>query len=143
MTQAACRRARGATALAFVVLAGCAMGNADRRRALNHLDEHYAPSTTQARWLASPVALPAGLAAGAVDAVLLHPATQFDDAWRDTVDVLWDFDQESRFRRILFTPLAAVATGPVYVVDWCLRAVFDIDDHPGWQPRGVGEEDDR
>ena len=62
-----------------------------------------------------------------LDAVVVHPATQLDDAWRDTVDLVWDYEQDSSFHAVLLTPLSAVATPVVYCGDWLLRAVFDID----------------
>jgi hypothetical protein len=122
---------RSAATAALLLGAGCAVGDEERRHTLNFLDAHAAPSSEAVRWALSPVALPVGLAAAVVDGVVLHPPTQFDDAWRDTVDMLWDVDYGSRFRTVLFTPFAAAATPPVYVADWVLRAVFALDDHPG------------
>ena len=110
-------------------LAGCAFTNEDNRRTLNYLDAHAAPQSAGARWALSPVALPTALAAGVLDAVVVHPATQLDDAWRDTVDLVWDYEQDSSFRAVLLTPLSAVATPVVYCGDWLLRSVFDIDDN--------------
>ena len=120
---------RAAAVCAVALSAGCAFTNADNRRTLNYLDAHAAPRTEGARWALSPVALPAALTAGAVDVVVVHPVTQLDDAWRDTVDLLWDYDQDSSFRAVLLTPLSAVATPVVYCGDWLLRSVFDIDDN--------------
>lgn len=109
-------------------LAGCAFLDEDNRRTLNYLDAHAAPESAAARWALSPVALPIALGAGALDAAVVHPATQLDDAWRDTVDLLWDYEQDSSFRAVLLTPLAVMATPPVFCGDWLLRAVFDVDD---------------
>jgi len=121
---------RCATLLVVSALASCAIGNEDRRRVLNYLDENVAPSSDAARWLVAPVALPVGLLAGAADAVVVHPLSQIDDAWLDTADILWEFDHDSNFRTVLLTPLSAVATPFVFGVDWMVRSVFDIDDHP-------------
>lgn len=106
----------------------CALANGDRRRALNYLDANWAPSTTTGRWLAAPIALPIGIVAGATDAIVLHPLSQIDDAWLDTVDVVWDFDDSTEFRTVLLVPLSAVATPVVFGVTWLFRAVFDFDD---------------
>lgn len=116
--------------LVVASLAGCAIGNEDRRHVLNYLDENLAPSDATARWLVSPVALPVGVVAGVADAVVVHPVTQLDDAWWDTTDLLWQFDHDSNFRTVLLTPLSAAATPVVFCVDWLFRAVFDIADHP-------------
>ena len=120
---------RSAATAVVALLAGCAFANEDNRRTLNYLDAHAAPESEGARWALSPVALPTALAAGVVDAVVVHPATQLDDAWRDTVDLVWDYEQDSSFRAVLLTPLSAVATPVVYCGDWLLRSVFDIDDN--------------
>tara|TARA_R110002073_G_C9128937_1_gene551386 strand:- start:113 stop:595 length:483 start_codon:yes stop_codon:yes gene_type:complete len=120
----------------------CALGNGDRRRALNYLDANWMPSTTTGRWLAAPVALPVGIVAGATDAIVLHPLSQIDDAWVDTVDVVWDFDDNTDFRTVLLVPLAAVATPVVFGVTWVFRAVFDFDDSVREaEPAEVAESD--
>jgi hypothetical protein len=124
---------RAASRVAALLLAsslsvGCAFADRDNRRTLNYLDAHAAPTSAAARWALSPVALPAAIGAGALDAVVVHPATQFDDAWRDTVELLWDYERDSSFRAVLLTPLSAVATPVVYSGDWLLRSVFDVDD---------------
>jgi hypothetical protein len=109
--------------------AACAIGERENRRVLNALDARAAPATVGGRWALSPVALPAGLVAALADMLVVHPATVFDDAWRDTVDLLWTSREESRFRRALFVPLAALATPFVYVGDWLGRAVLAIPPH--------------
>lgn len=116
--------------LAVVCLyaSSCAVGNDERRRVLNYLDENLAPASTTGRWLVSPVALPVGVCALATDAVVVHPLSQIDDAWVDTVDVVWDFDDSSEFRTVLLVPLRAVSTPVVFGVTWLFRSLFDIRD---------------
>ena len=131
-------------ALALVGVCGssCAIGNEERRRVLNYLDANWAPDSEGGRWLVSPVALPVGLIAGVADAVVVHPLSQVDDAWGDTVEFLWEFDRDDQFRNVLMTPLSAVATPVVFGVDWLGRAIFDIDDrYPA--DDGDGPEADR
>ncbi|HEB53484.1 MAG TPA: hypothetical protein ENI87_09545 [bacterium] len=125
-----------ALALVGVLGSSCAIGNEERRRVLNYLDANWAPSSEGGRWLASPVALPVGLLAGVADAVVVHPLSQIDDAWGDTVEFLWEFDRDDQFRNVLMTPLSAVATPVVFGVDWLGRAIFDIDDR---YPAGDGD----
>lgn len=108
--------------------ASCAMGNRERRHVLNYLDANWAPQSVAGRWVAAPVALPVGVVAGLTDAVIVHPVTQIDDAWVDTVDVVWDFDAATDFRKVLRTPLSAAATPVVFGVTWVWRSVFDISD---------------
>ena len=114
--------------LVVSLAASCAVENHERRKLLNYLDANWAPSSTSGRWLASPIALPVGVLAGATDAVVLHPSSQIDDAWVDTVDVVWDFGASTDFRTVLLTPLSAVATPVVFVATWSWRAVFDVRD---------------
>lgn len=122
-------RLRAGASFALPLLAcACAMGNGDRRLLLNHLDAEWAPESNAGRWLLAPVALPVGVVAFATDAVVVHPATQVDDAWGDTVEALWTFDHGSRFRNALVTPLSAVATPVVFPVVWIWRSVFDVRD---------------
>ena len=108
--------------------ASCAMGNENRRLLLNYLDASWQPRSTTVRWIAAPIALPVALVAGAADAVVLHPIGQLDDAWVDTVDAVWDFDDSTEFRTVLLTPLSAAVTPVVFGVTWLWRSVFDIDD---------------
>jgi hypothetical protein len=61
-----------------------------------------------------------------LDLALVHPAASVDDAWLDTVDLLWRSKEESRFRRAMFVPLAALATPIVFVTDWSFRILFPI-----------------
>ena len=90
--------------------AGCAIFDSDNRRTLNLLDEYLTPEDPAAKWALAPVALPAGLAAAAVDAAIVHPINTIDDAWGDTAELLWSSHDESKFRRAVFAPVAVVAT---------------------------------
>jgi hypothetical protein len=119
-----CRIAVVATLLLFCT--GCAVFNEDNRLTLNALDEHLAPDSSAARWALAPMGFPLGIVAGVVDLVIVHPATVFDDAWGDTVQLLWTPRDESRFRRAVMLPLVTIATPFVYVGDWLLRSLFDV-----------------
>ncbi|MEC8253354.1 MAG: hypothetical protein VX044_09085 [Planctomycetota bacterium] len=118
---------RKAAAVVFVAAwSSCAFVRPENRRTLNYLDANLAPQSATARALLSPVALPVGVAAGVADAAVVHPLTQVDGAWQDTLDVLWDYDQSSAFRQVLLTPLSVLATPLVFGGDWICRAVFDL-----------------
>ena len=120
------RKAQAAAVVFFVAWSSCAFLRPENRRTLNYLDANLAPQSATARVVLSPVALPVGVAAGAADAVVVHPLTQVDGAWQDTLDVLWDYDQSSAFRQVLLTPLSVLATPLVFGGDWLCRAVFDL-----------------
>jgi hypothetical protein len=112
--------------LACALLAGCAVSEKENRRTLNAMDRNLTPASTAGRWAVAPVALPAALVGLAADALIVHPSTVFDDAWRDTVKWLWTPDpSESRFRRAVLLPLIVLATPFVYVGDWLRRATID------------------
>jgi hypothetical protein len=137
---------RARTLLALLLLAlclgGCAVAKRANRRTLNALDAHATPASEPARWLLAPVAFPAGVLAVVADAFVVHPATVFDDAWYDTVDLLWTSREESRFRRALFLPLAALATPFVYAGDWLGRAALAIPPRDEQGDLGRGADDD-
>jgi len=103
----------------------------ENRRTLNALDAHWAPGPTGLRVAAAPVAFPVAALAFVADALVVHPSTVFDEAWHDTVEWLWTpREDESRFRRALITPLAALATPVVFVGDW-FRYAFFLHKRPG------------
>lgn len=105
---------------------GCAFFDADNRRTLNALDRNLVPESTTARWALAPIGLPVAVVAGTVDVLVVHPVSVVDDAWGDTQALLWTPRDESRFRRAVLVPLAALATPLVFVGDALGRALFDI-----------------
>jgi hypothetical protein len=112
--------------LCAATLGGCAVFEQENRRTLNAMDRNFTPDSTAARWALAPVGFPAGVVAGVLDMVVVHPSTVFDDAWGDTVQLLWTPRDESRFRRAIMLPLVTIATPFVYVGDWLGRAIFAI-----------------
>ena len=63
----------------------------------------------------------------ATDAVIVHPVFSIDDAWGDTVELLWSPRDESSLRQALFAPVAAIATPVVFATDWVWRSLWAID----------------
>lgn len=128
-------------------LTGCAVFEEENRRLLNAMDASLAPASDGGRWAAAPLAFPAGLVAGVLDAVIVHPATAVDDAWGDTVDWLWTPTDESRLRRAVLTPFMAAFTPPVFLGSWLGRSLLPIpprDDAGGDGGDATpGTEDDR
>lgn len=111
----------------LLLLSGCALVKKDNRRLLNALDAGIAPESTAARVALAPLVLPLGLLAAAGDQLFVHPATVVDDAWRDTVDVLWTSRGETPFKRALLLPLVTIATPPFYLGDFLMRSMFPMD----------------
>lgn len=120
------RKAGGLRLLALLPLAACSMMLTEHRRTLNLLDEELAPPSTAGKVALAPVALPVGLVAFAADLAVVHPVASVDDAWADTVDLLWRPRDETPLRKALFAPVAAVATPFVLVGDWAGRWLFPI-----------------
>ncbi|MCA8953444.1 MAG: hypothetical protein KDE27_28280 [Planctomycetes bacterium] len=100
----------------------------EQRRTLNLLDGHLTPSGEVARALLLPVSVPVGLVGLASDMVVVNPVLAVDDAWGDTIELLWTpTEDESGLRRATVAPLAAIATPFVFVGDWLGRCLFPID----------------
>jgi len=112
-----------------VLSSGCAISSRENRRTLNALDEHATPSSAAARWVMAPVALPVSLLAVTGDMAIVHPLCSIDDAWADTVDALWTSHGETKFRRAVLLPLAALATPIVFTGDLIARSLFPLPKH--------------
>ena len=98
----------------------------DHRHALDWLDATMTPASPTARGLLLPVAIPVGVGGLLTDILLVNPVLAIDDAWGDTADLLWKSQEESALRRVLFTPLAAVATPFVFAGDWLGRSLLPL-----------------
>lgn len=105
-------------------VAACTTTRDDSRRTLDWLDGNLAPASHTARMVLLPVAIPVGACGVLADTLLVNPACAVDDAWGDTVEVLWTSREESALRKALFTPLAALATPVVFAGDWLWRCVI-------------------
>ena len=106
--------------------AGCTAVRDDSRRTLDWLDASFTPDSSVARGMLLPVAIPVGLVGLLTDTAVVNPVYAVDDAWGDTVDLLWTSREESMLRRALFTPLAAVGTPFVFTADWLWRCVVPM-----------------
>src|SRR5512139_3831993 len=116
---------RAAISLALALcVSGCAVFARENRRTLNALDEHATPRSAAARWALSPLALPVGLGALTLDMLVVQPVCSVDDAWDDTVEILWTPRGESRFRRAVMLPLATAATPLVFSGDLLGRSLL-------------------
>ena len=67
--------------------------------------------------LAMVMALALCTTAFAADLTVVHPVASIDDAWDDTADLLWTPRGESTLRKVLFVPVAALATPVVFAAD--------------------------
>lgn len=109
--------------LVLALFAGCTTVRDDSRRTADWLDASLTPESNGARMALLPLAIPVGLGALAADTAVVNPVYAVDDAWGDTVELLWTSREESSLRRALFTPLAALATPFVFGSDWLWRCV--------------------
>ncbi|HEX5052232.1 MAG TPA: hypothetical protein VFZ65_10700 [Planctomycetota bacterium] len=108
------------------VLAGCTAVRDDGRRTLHWLDASLTPSSETARNLLLPVAVPVGFGGLLSDTLLVNPWCAIDDAWGDTCELLWTPHEESALRRVLFAPVAALATPFVFGGDWLGRCCLPL-----------------
>jgi hypothetical protein len=115
-----------AAAGSFAGLLAACTAVRDGRRTLDWLDANLTPSSPAARGVLLPVAIPVGVVGLLTDVLLVNPVLAIDDAWGDTTDLLWTSQEESTLRRVLFTPLAAVATPFVFAGDWLGRSLLPL-----------------
>ncbi|MCR9247854.1 MAG: hypothetical protein NXI31_22730 [bacterium] len=109
-------------------LSGCTVFDDDHRRTLNWLDESLTPESAGTRYALLPVAVPVGVVGLASDMLVVNPVLAIDDAWGDTVELLWTPDEDSsNLRRVLVAPFTALATPVVFAGDWLARCLFPID----------------
>jgi len=112
--------------LAAGQLAGCTCLRSDSRRTLDLLDRNLTPASPTWRAVLLPVAIPVGFGGLLADGVVVNPVYALDDAWGDTVELLWTWREESALRRVLFTPLAALGTPVVFACDWLGRSCLPL-----------------
>ena len=112
-------------------LGACTMFEDDYRRTLNLLDADFTPDSTAGKVALAPIALPVGLLAFVADAVIVHPITCIDDAWLDTVELLWDSEDETTLRWALMTPISALATPLVFAGDLLVRWTLPLSQRGG------------
>ena len=118
----------------------CTVFDSDQRRTLDWLDESLTPSSAAARGALLPVAVPVGLLGLGSDMLVVNPVLAVDDAWGDTVELLWTpTADETNLRRALVAPFAALATPLVFAGDWLGRCLFPFDP----RPPSAGDGEDR
>lgn len=124
-------RLLGLVALA-VLSSACAMRNPANRPFTTRVGETMMPTTVPGIIISSPIILPVGAAAFAADALVYHPATKADDAWRDTKRACWrSFGQEGRFVSDCGSlPVRTVGMPVVFLLDWGIRIADDVPPSP-------------
>lgn len=113
-----------------VLAGGCAISDAKNRLTLNALDRAVQDSiitnSVAGRIAAAPVAIPAGMIAGALDMTVVTPARAVGPAWKDTSACLWENPQGSDMRRMMLFVPKIVATPLLFAGDWAFRSMFDV-----------------
>ena len=111
-----------------LLLSGCSLFQKENRVSLNALDDLTADTPVAKNpWLragAVPVALPIGVTACVVDAVLITPAKALTPAWQDTSSFLWENPEGSDFRQMALLLPKTVATPVLFGTDWAMRSLF-------------------
>ena len=111
---------------ALCLCCSCAVFEPENRHLVPWVEDHLVPVETSARILAAPLWVPAGVAAGVLDAFVVHPITVVDEAYDDVHDVLWEEWPEGYVMRWGSVPYRALASPLVFGVSFAGRAVFDI-----------------
>lgn len=116
--------------LAMTLLAlaagGCAFSNPANTPLLTALDGVVAPESTGAKVALAPVFVPAGMACGALDVVVLHPLQSLWFAAEDTWSSVWAAPSGSVGQQAaLFVPKVAVSP-VVYAFCWIGETLFDL-----------------
>jgi hypothetical protein len=114
-----------------LLCASCAFMNPRNRRLMNATEGALVPESTAWKVVTAPVVLPACLAAGVLDTVVVHPATTLDDAWYDTGAMLWQPTSRGFVTESALLPFRAAATPPLWALRFASRALLDI---PPWPP---------
>ncbi len=114
---------------AVMLCTGCAVFNCDNTPVLNFVEDRLLPEAKSARYFVYPLLLPAGLAAVAIDGVILRPISVADDAALDTKELLWEyFNWKERYvtECVLLIPRTAL-TPVVLGADFLGRTMLDVD----------------
>ncbi len=120
---------RGLLILACCLLCtGCAALKKENQVVVKFFAEHVVPENETTRNYCLPVLAPVGLIAYTLDAVLVIPVMQLDDAALDTRDALWrHFDWDEEYVTSCATILPrAVLTPIVFFGDHLGRCLFPI-----------------
>ncbi len=114
-----------------VSCSSCAFMNRRNRPLMNFCEKHLVPDSVAAKALTAPVVLPAGLAAGVIDTLVLHPVASIDDAWFDSSAVLWHPTGRGYVTECALLLPRASLTPPVWALHFSSRVLFDV---PPWPP---------
>ena len=115
--------------LTVFVCCGCAVLNPENRHTFNIVKSNLVPRHQDPTFWQYCLLVPAGLAAVALDTVVVHPLMVLDDAWQDTENVLWArFEWQDHYVTECGTlPFRVAATPFVYLPVWLMRSAFDIN----------------
>ncbi|MFT5284199.1 MAG: hypothetical protein ACI8TQ_000355 [Planctomycetota bacterium] len=116
-----------AVCLAIMLSSACTVLDSEHRRTVDLLNDHLTPSAQSTRFILLPISIPVGLVAVSTDALIVNPVRAIDDAWDDTVELLWTPKDETSLRRVLIAPLATLATPIVFGFDWFWRCLWPLE----------------
>ncbi len=114
---------------------GCAILERDNLRAFNWVERNMTPESTAMKVMLTPVLVPVGLGALALDQFVLHPVSVLDDAADDILDLFWG----ELWSRKYVTGCAGLGwwalplTPVAFTFNWLARCVFDIPHNNGYK----------
>ncbi|MCB1138732.1 MAG: hypothetical protein KDK23_08250 [Leptospiraceae bacterium] len=132
--------------LIFILLTSLAGACAvfDRRNTIliNAVEEYLVPESKPGQYLLAPIYIPVGLAAGVLDAFVVHPLRMIPRAVQDTDDSLWEFSEESGYVTHAGSVVYRTAFSPVFFAGaWLFRSAFITSDpeYEEEKPPGMAE----
>ena len=130
---------------AVLVCCGCAVFNPENTPTTNWLQKALTPPDRDPTFGETFVLWTGGALTMTLDAVIVHPAMSFDDAWHDTVRFLWsDLDWEGDYvTECARLPLRAVATPFVYIPMWLKHSILDVKREETVRPEELVPETDK
>ena len=113
--------------LPLCVCCSCAVAVPENRRLVTWVEENLVPEGETEKVLVAPVVLPIGMAAGVLDAFVVHPAYVIDDAYESTMDALWRDVDLGYVTYCGSLPFRAALTPVVFFGGALARSIFDIE----------------
>ncbi|MCB1169096.1 MAG: hypothetical protein KDK25_02120 [Leptospiraceae bacterium] len=128
--------------LLVALLGSCAVFDRRNTILINAVEEYMVPESETGQYLLAPIYIPVGLAAGVLDAFVVHPIRMIPRAIQDTDDSLWEFSEESGYVTHAGSVVYRAAFSPVFFAGaWLFRSAF-ITSEPDYEeekPPGMAE----
>ncbi len=106
-------------------LFSCAVLKAENRPLTAYLDEHATPESAAGRAALAPLALPAGLATLALDAVLVNPLQQLPDAL-EVGEAPFKIAEDAGALELILFPMRVITAPVLFVGAWIFLCTIPV-----------------